>query len=253
MRLIRRITRLLLLAGLLLAGVVMTLLLLPDRKNGIPGKWVKTMRQWWYRNVLAILGIELDVRGHPVNQPALWVANHISWLDIPLLGSLAPLGFLSKAEIRKWPVIGWLAASTGTLFINRGGKNASQAAARQIAEHIEQGHSILVFPEAMTTRGVTVKRFHPRLFAAAIDHDLLVQPVAIRYFHSDGTRHESLPFVDNQSFFSNLWHVLGEKRALAEVTFFEPVSGGDHAERRPLADRVHAQVASVFTDAPAGE
>jgi 1-acyl-sn-glycerol-3-phosphate acyltransferase len=246
MQMIRRLWRLLSLVVFLLLGGVMTLLLLPDMKHGIPGGRVQKARQWWYRQILRIMGVELVVHGQPADSASLWVSNHISWLDIPLLGSLAPLGFLSKAEIRQWPIIGWLASSTGTLFIERGGKNASQKAARAIAEHINQGHSILVFPEAMTTAGVTVKRFHPRLFAPAIDHALKVQPVAIRYFHDDGSRHERLPFIDQQPFFSNLWTVLGEKRSRAEVTFFPPVDAGQYSERRPLAEHVHAQVLKAF-------
>ncbi len=246
MTLLRRLWRLLLLALLLLVGIVLTLLLFTDMRDGIPGDRVKRTRQWWYRRLLRILHVEIDVAGQPVDRPALWVANHISWLDIPLLGSLAPVGFLSKAEIRHWPVIGWLAESTGTLFIERGGRGASQAAARYIAEHIEHGHSILVFPEGKTTRGGTVERFHARLFAPAIDHGLLVQPVALRYFHANGEAHRTLPFVDRQPFFSNLWTVLGERRIVAKVTFAAPLVGRDFSERRPLAEQAHAEVLEAF-------
>ena len=246
MILLRRLWRLLLMALFLLLGVLLTLAMLPGMHDGVPGERVKRVRQWWYRRLLRIIHVDIDVTGRPVDEPALWVANHISWLDIPLLGSLGPVGFLSKAEIRQWPVIGWLAASTGTLFIERGGRNASQTAARYIAEHIEQGHSILVFPEGKTTRGVTVERFHARLFAPAIDRGLTVQPAAVRYFHADGSIHETLPFVDRQPFLSNLWTVLGEKRVVARVAFPAAVSGRDFAERRPLAEHVHAEVLRAF-------
>ena len=244
--LLRRLWRLVLLLSYLLLGVVLTLLMLSDMHDGIPGERVQKTRQWWYRRLLRALRVETEVVGKPVEQSALWVANHISWLDIPLLGSLATVGFLSKAEIRHWPVIGWLAGSTGTLFIERGGKNASQTAARYIAEHIHKGHSILVFPEGKTTRGETVERFHARLFAPAIDGGLMVQPVAIRYFHEDGNTHQTLPFVDGQAFFSNLWAVLGEKGILARVVFLPPVDASEYGERRPLAERVYAEVLEAF-------
>jgi len=243
---LRRLWRLSLLALFMLLGVVLTLALLPAMRDGIPGERVKRTRQWWYRRVLWILHVDVEVSGKPLGQPALWVANHISWLDIPLLGSLGPVGFLSKAEIRHWPVIGWLAASTGTLFIDRGGRGASQAAARCIAEHIGHGHSILVFPEGGTSRGETVGRFHARLFAPAIDRGLWVQPVALRYFQADGGAHRKLPFVDRQPFFSNLWAVLGERRVLAKVAFAEPIDGGAYDERRPLAGLAHARVLEAF-------
>ncbi len=247
MALPRRIWRLLQLVLLLLIGVGLTLALLPNmRKGGIPGERIKMARQWWYRRVLRILHVDVGVTGSPVAAPALWVANHISWLDIPLLGSLGPVGFLSKAEIRQWPVIGWLAASTGTLFIERGGRNASQTAARQIAAHIEQGHSILVFPEGKTTSGGTVERFHARLFAPAVDSGLTVQPVALCYFHPDGRVHDRLPFVDRESFFRNLWTILGERRVVAKVTFPAAMSGAEFDERRPLAEQAHAAVLAAF-------
>lgn len=252
MTLLRRLWRLFLLVLFLLLGGVLTLAMLSDMHDGIPGQRVQKIRRWWYRRVLRVLRVQLRVSGKPIDQPALWVANHISWLDIPLLGSLAPLGFLSKAEIRHWPVIGWLAESTGTLFIERGGKNASQIASRHIAEHISNGHSILVFPEGKTTRGVTVERFHARLFAPAIDHGLMVQPVVIRYVHDNGDNHRTLPFVDGESFFSNLWTVLGERNIQAIVVFLAPVSGAEYSERRPLAERVYAEVLAAFKEARSG-
>ncbi len=246
MTLLRRLWRLFLLLSFLLLGVLLTLVMLPDMHDGIPGKRVQKIRRWWYQCLLRALKVEIEQVGHPIDQPALWVANHISWLDIPLLGSLGLLGFLSKAEIRHWPVIGWLAGSTGTLFIERGGKNASQIASKYIAEHINRGHSILVFPEGKTTRGATVERFHARLFAPAIDHGLMVQPVVIRYFHDDGKVHQILPFVDHEPFFGNLWKVLGEKRILATVVFLEAVNAADFSERRRLAEHVHAKVLEAF-------
>lgn len=246
MPLLRRLWRLSALSLLLLLGVLLTLALRFELRNGIPGRKTQRAQRWWYRRVLKILNVRTQVTGRPCEEPALWVANHISWLDIPLLGSLACVGFLSKAEIRDWPVIGWLAASTGTLFIERGNRDASRKAADNIARHILNGHSVLVFPEGKTTPGVTVERFHARMFAPAVDHGLTVQPVALRYFNGAGEPHPRAPFVGGQSFLENIWYLAGERQVIARVTFLPAVDAGKYSERRPLADDVRQMVLEAF-------
>jgi 1-acyl-sn-glycerol-3-phosphate acyltransferase len=98
----------------------------------------------------------------------LWVSNHVSWTDIPLLGMLTPLSFLSKAEVRHWPVAGWLAEKAGTLFIRGGGDG--QRLREQISGQLEQRQPLLIFPEGTTTDGRSLRTFHGRLLAGAIDH-----------------------------------------------------------------------------------
>lgn len=236
---IRRLYRLLLLVGLLLWGVLATVAMLPQVKQGIPNQRVQRIRQRWLARVIRVLGIEPVVHGEPMQQPGLWVANHISWADIPLIGSLAPVGFLSKAEIRNWPIIGWLAEHTGTLFIRRGDRKSSLVVTRLLYTHIKQGHSILIFPEGTTSPGDGVRRFHARLFAPAIDAHLFIQPVAIFYRHENGARHQYIPFVDHQPFFANLWRLLGDRRVRAEVYFLPPIQGDRFSDRRSLAEQVH--------------
>ena len=143
------------------------------KKNSPINKKQKVIRQWWLKMVVNIVGLRLQINGEKPddNESALWVSNHVSWLDIPVIGSEG-VAFLSKAEVRKWPVIGWLGEKGGTVFIQRGGHNASQLASTKIAEKINTGDNILVFPEATTTDGEDVKRFHARIFAPAIDHEL---------------------------------------------------------------------------------
>jgi 1-acyl-sn-glycerol-3-phosphate acyltransferase len=96
----------------------------------------------------------------------LWVSNHVSWTDIPLLGALQPLSFLSKAEVRDWPVAGWLAHKGGTQFIRRGAGDSSQVG-QQLTRHLQQGHHLLIFPEGTTTDGLALRTFHGRLLSSA--------------------------------------------------------------------------------------
>ncbi|MBF3247173.1 1-acyl-sn-glycerol-3-phosphate acyltransferase, partial [Pseudomonas aeruginosa] len=112
----------------------------------------------------AALPFEVRVSGEAPRQPMLWVANHVSWTDIPLLGALAPLTFLSKAEVRAWPLAGWLAEKAGTLFIRRGSGD-SRLINQRLAEQLHRGRNLLIFPEGTTTNGESLRTFHGRLMA----------------------------------------------------------------------------------------
>jgi len=204
----------------------------------------KNIREWWLKKVVSIVGIKLTVKGSRHNEHALWVSNHISWLDIPIIGSEGA-AFLSKAEVRKWPVIGWLGEKGGTVFIQRGGKNASQIASQKIAETIQGGDNILIFPEATTSDGETLKRFHARIFAPAIDYHLPVQPIAIRYLNKQGELHPKVVWGD-ESFMHNLMGILGETGIYVEVTFCPIVEGHQFSERKRIAEYAEDQVGQAF-------
>lgn len=242
MKTLRRIYRLIALLLFVLLGVVLTMLVSPPGKSGPPGALHTRLRQWWMKLATRIIGLRLRVAGKEHSGAALWVANHVSWLDIPVIGGSGNIEFLSKAEIRQWPVIGWLAEKSGTLFIHRGGKNASQNAAGKISQRILGGRNVLVFPEATTTDGCDVRRFHARLFAPVIDHKLDVQPISIRYLDHQNRRHSKAPFIDNERFLPNLMTILGEPSITVEVTFLPVLPSTGFSARKPLADQAHAQI-----------
>ena len=228
-------------SGLVLMGIYAT-----RDKNAPINQKQKEIRQWWLKKVVSIVGIKLSVVGKTPadNESALWVANHISWLDIPIIGSEG-VSFLSKSEIRKWPVIGWLGEKGGTVFIKRGGKNASQQASTKIADSILLGDSVLVFPEATTTDGKDVKRFHARIFAPVIDHKLTVQPIAIRYLDENGKHHPSIEWGD-ESFISNVMKILAETNIHVELHFLETLKSDELVERKKLADISYNRVRDII-------
>ncbi len=209
----------------------------------------KIIRQGWLRTVISIVGLKITVKGDTKHdQPALWVANHISWLDIPVIGSEGAT-FLSKSEVRQWPVIGWLGKKSGTVFIKRGGKNASKNASQQIAETIRGGDSVLIFPEGTTSDGTGMKRFHARIFAPAIDHHLPVQPIAIHYFDAQGNTHQNTHWGD-ESFMRNLMGILGGEAILAELTFLPVVAGSKFSERRRIAEYTEKGINAISRGQP---
>ncbi|KAF1052377.1 MAG: hypothetical protein GAK43_01962 [Stenotrophomonas maltophilia] len=203
---------------------------------------------WWLRRLRSALPVRVSVHGERPEQPMLWVSNHVSWVDIPLLGALAPLSFLSKAEVRQWPLAGWLAEKAGTLFIRRGSGDAGRVN-QVLAGHLEFGRSVLVFPEGTTTDGSGVRNFHGRLLASAIELNLPLQPVAVRY-----RRHDQLdtlaPFIGDDDLPSHLWRLLCADSGEVEIHLLPPVASTG-LDRNQLAQRVRGVIEAVVSDSGA--
>ena len=232
---------LLLVVGLILMGVYAK-----RGKNVAINQKQKDIRQWWLKKVIKVVGLRLTTKGEVPkgDKTSLWISNHISWLDIPVIGSEG-VAFLSKAEVRKWPVIGWLTEKSGALYILRGSANASQVASQKVAEKINSGQdSVMVFPEATTTDGRDVKKFHARIFAPAMDHGLRVQPIAIKYLTESGEHHPKVAWGD-ESFLSNVFGVLGETTIHVELHFLDIIEAKDFAERKQLSEHAYQQVRDV--------
>ncbi|RVU84622.1 1-acyl-sn-glycerol-3-phosphate acyltransferase [Leucothrix sargassi] len=178
----------------------------------------------WFRRGCAILGITIKTHGQPTTEPALFISNHISWLDILLVASVANPRFLSKSEVRKWPVIGWLAAKVNTLFIVRGNRSAAEAASTGIVDGLNAQDQILIFPEGTTTDGSDIAWLYPRLLGAAIAADAPVQPIVLHYTddNTEATQSELVPYIDKQTLIGNLWRMLDCKNLTANVYFLEP-------------------------------
>ncbi|MFC5699194.1 lysophospholipid acyltransferase family protein [Pseudomonas sp. GCM10022186] len=176
---------------------------------------------WFLARLAGALPFRVRISGAVPQQPMLWVSNHVSWTDIPLLGALAPLSFLSKAEVRAWPVAGWLAHKAGTLFIRRGSGD-SGLVGQQLARHLGEGRNLLIFPEGTTTDGSQLKTFHSRLLTSAVETGVPVQPVAIRY-RRDGQRDEIAPFIGEDDLLSHLVRLLRNDPIEVEIQLLEPL------------------------------
>jgi 1-acyl-sn-glycerol-3-phosphate acyltransferase len=195
---------------------------------------------WWHERLLHILAVQVEQTGHLPQAPALLVSNHVSWLDIPVLGSLTHSNFLSKDEVRRWPVIGWLSAACGTMFIRRGAGEAGTIS-QQIAAHLESDGLLTLFPEGTTTDGSEVRPFFPRLFSAAIETGAPVVPVALRY-HIDGRLDPLAPYVGDQTLLENLWGIIRRPRTRVLVSYM-PALALRGLERKVAAEKARSQIA----------
>ncbi|MFT0213849.1 lysophospholipid acyltransferase family protein [Pseudomonas sp. F1_0610] len=168
-----------------------------------------------------VLPVHIKQTGKLPNLPMLWVSNHISWLDVMVIGQLQPLSFLSKAEVRNWPVFGWLAQGSGTLFIQRGQGQQNQITT-QIAEYLDKGYSLVLFPEGTSTDGQSVKKFYSRLLAASIETMVPVQPVALTYIR-EGKRDTITPYVGDDVFANHLLAVLWNDSFTVNIQLLKPI------------------------------
>lgn len=200
-------------------------------------------RQRWsrffMRRLSHALPFRVTVHGELPQRPMLWVGNHVSWTDIALLGQLAPLSFLSKAEVRTWPIAGWLALKAGTLFIRRGSGD-SQLIRRQMTRHLDQQCSLMIFPEGTTTNGQGLRTFHGRLLASAIDAEVPLQPVAIRY-RRDGAIDPVAPFIGDDDLLSHLMRLFSHEVSDVEIHLLAPIASAG-MERAALAYQVQETV-----------
>lgn len=182
------------------------------------------------------LGLRITQTGAIPQSPALLVSNHISWSDIPVLGGLAQIRFLSKAEVAQWPLVGWLARQAGTMFIRRGGGEAAERR-NDIRETLEAGQSVLIFPEGTTSAGLTVLPFFPRLIGAATAADVPIVPVSIAYVRDGEPCHVS-PFVGDDEFHHHLLRMLSAPAPEVRVVWHQPVAPLPDESARDLSNRV---------------
>ena len=197
----------------------------------------------WSARLLEILGVETVVHGEIPEDSGLVVANHVSWLDIPVLNSLTGAAFLSKNSIRYWPIIGWFAVASGTLFIRRGNHEARRIS-DAIATRLREGRRMAIFPEGTTSDGSQVRRFFPRLFGAAIDAGAPVIPVALCY-RVNGQPDTLVPYTKGRSFLRILFGILARRRSEVHVCF-SGVIPSPGLDRRGLSEASRKAIVSAL-------
>lgn len=202
--------------------------------------------QFVCRNSFRILGVGYHVQGSPMAGPGAVVANHSSWLDIFALNARKRIYFVSKAEVARWPGIGWLARATGTVFIARKRGEASQQVAL-FKSRLEAGHKLLFFPEGTSTDGRRVLPFKPTLFAAFFDpalrDDLRIQPVSVLYHAPEGEDRRLYGWWGDMDFAPHLLATLAQSpQGRVTVQYHSPVRITDFANRKALAAALENEV-----------
>ena len=201
----------------------------------------------WSREVLRILGVELVVQGEVPDQgPALVVANHVSWLDILVMNAAQPARFVSKADVKQWPLLGSLITGAGTLYIERENRRDAMRVVHHVAERLQAQDLIAIFPEGTTGDGTALLPFHANLFQAAIAAEAPVLPVALSYVHVGGaTRHDAPVYIGDTTLLASMWATVRATDVQALVSFGD-AQVDEGRTRREWAENVRNTIGSML-------
>lgn len=219
------------LAAHILLGLTLTLFVYPLRS---PSRR-QQIRQRWSRRLLAIVGVRLEHEGERVQPGCLLVANHVSWLDIFVVNALAPAAFVSKAEVRNWPVIGVLAARNETVFLMRGSRGHARIINAEVGAILDAGRNVALFPEGTTTDGSHVLHFHAALLQPAVESGHPVQPLAISYLDTEGKHSLAPAYTGDTSLLACLIAIISSRSLIASISVGSPLPTRNGLHRKEVA------------------
>lgn len=215
----------------------------------------------WHRMCCRLIGLEVRRYGRPADVgPTLYVCNHASYLDVPVMGASVRASFVAKSDVASWPVIGALSRLQDTVFIDRR-RHSAHVQREALQRHLQAGRSLILFPEGTSGDGNRVLPFKTGLFSAA---DMLVrgrpvavQPVTIAYSRLDGwsmgrALRPFFAWYGDMTLVDHLWTCLGFNRPGIDVVFHEAVHLADFASRKALARHCERVVALGLSDALSG-
>jgi 1-acyl-sn-glycerol-3-phosphate acyltransferase len=190
--------------------------------------------------------VGLVIEGQFRSGANLVVCNHVSWLDIAAVhASCSRARFVSKADVRRWPLLGWLIAAVGTLFIERERKRDALRVVHQMASALQAGDVVAVFPEGTTGDGRSLLPFHANLLQAAIATEVPVQPVALRYYEPGLDWSPAVNWMGATTLLHSVWAIACARGVQVRVTVL-PARATAHADRRVLAQSLHDDVAAAL-------
>lgn len=213
-------------------------------------KRARLLPHWYHQQVCRLFGIKLSICGAVDDtHPVLLVANHTSWLDIPVLSAVAPVSFVAKQEVSSWPFVSWLARLQRSVFIDREKRTDVHRAMNAMLDRLAGGDTVVLFPEGTSSDGNRVLNFRTSLFAAAkppekfaraLDQDILVQTVAVVYRHLHGVplgraERYKISWYGDMDMLSHAWSYLKAGPLDVEVAIGVPQSLNSFKDRKDLA------------------
>ncbi|MFM0335500.1 lysophospholipid acyltransferase family protein [Paraburkholderia fungorum] len=220
-------------------------------KAGPDGR--RTLNRAWSVKMLRLCGMQLVVHNDSarLDRGTLVVANHISWIDIYVINAWRPTPFVSKAEIRQWPVVGWLAQQLDTVFIQREKRSDAKRIMHELSDRLSAGELMCVFPEGTTSNGLALLPFHANMFQAAVSAGAPVQPLCLMYEDAQGRQSTAPAYIDDLTLADSLNLLLRGGPLTAHVYVGAPLAPG--ADRRTLAAQAEEVIAAALHDMQAGK
>ncbi|MFZ4690819.1 MAG: lysophospholipid acyltransferase family protein [Polymorphobacter sp.] len=209
------------------------------RLAGRPSPWSRRFLAWAAR----ACGARVSTTGTPLARDVFFVANHLSWIDIPILGGVTGTAFVSQDKIRDWPIIGWLAQLNHTVFVSRTDRLAVAGQVEELRAALAEHQPIAIFPEGTTTDGRSLLPFKPPLFQVLLPppRALRIQPVVLDFDDAG----KALAWIGEETAPQNGWRVFTRPGSFhVRVHFLEPFDPGDHPDRKAISARARAAIAA---------
>jgi len=235
-----------------LTRVVLHLFMVSVRMPGAMARGTQAQHdaliQQWNADVLKYLGVQRVVHGDLAQASTLVVSNHVSWMDIMSINAVRTCQFVSKIEVAAWPLIGRMVTLAGTLYIDRSKRRDAQRVLQDMADSLRAGRCLAVFPEGTTGAGPQLLHFHANLLQAAIDAQVAVQAVVLRYSDATHAFSPSAAYIGDATLAQSLWWVACAEQLTVHVHVM-PAHAGPHADRRALSAALHHEIAVVIRHA----
>jgi 1-acyl-sn-glycerol-3-phosphate acyltransferase len=227
--------------------LVLLLMLPPWGRLRLPGGERLEYRviRAWQSGLLRIFGFRMRRSGTPLPGAVVFVANHVSWVDILALHSQRMMGFVAKREIAGWPLVGWMATRGETIFHERGNTESLGGVMHEMLARLRGGRAVGVFPEGRTRDGAEVGPFHARIFTPAVEAHAPVQPVALCY-GAHCSAQAVVAFHGREGFVGTVLRLLGEPARVADVRFLEPIPAGSEEGRRRIAELARERIVAAM-------
>lgn len=245
----RRVWRLVTAVAVLLTGPFLALCMPLYSKKGREGAV-----RWWFRRIARAFGVRIEVHGGEIlreyaeaDRGALVASNHISWLDIVAVNAVQPMRAQAKKELAGWPIIGKLATSARTVYLDRENLRSLPGAVDELMKAMRGGSLVNVSPEGTTWCGLANGRFRPAMFQAAIDADVPVIPFVLRYRLEDGRDTTAPAFIGDETLVTSLRRTARTRGLVLEVHVLEPIEPSTARNRRELAAITQTAVRDVLS------
>jgi len=218
----------------------------------------------YYRVLCWLLRIRVRINGDPVrNRPVLFVSNHVSWVDIVVIGSIAPVAFVAKREVAGWPVVGFTAKMQRTVFVDRTRRNQTGEAVTEIVQRLAGGTSVVLFAEGTSSDGNRVLPFRSALLGAVEEaaglegNGIPIQPMSICYTGQQGIpmgrQHRPLvAWYGDLDFMPHIRAFIEQGAVDAQVTYGEPVTADSGTDRKTMTKQLEGAVRDLLTSALRG-
>lgn len=205
----------------------------------------RQFKQRWSRRLLHILSVRIEAPAADARSGSMIVANHISWLDIFAINALCPAAFIAKTDVRKWPLIGWLAARNDTVFLQHGSRGHAKAINAEIDAMLAAGSDVALFPEGTTTDGTHLLGFHAALLQPAVETGHPVLPVAISYHDATGNLNQA-PAYTGETTLAECVAAILSCRSLTVRIQAAPAIDTRGMSRRDVSLAAHAAIAALL-------